>query len=217
MLISFDDAVTAANLDRRQQYAVFYCDGRFANREAVAARCPHAKLFGITVFGRLGHDVFACDCERGDLTPAQAEAWVAAQLRLGVRLVCVYASLDTWLHQGLLDALAKYGHRIKRWVADFNGVAKIPEWADADQFANPGPVDRDIALASFFTGVPLPAPKPHGRARFEGTVDLASGKVLSVRGLPGVGVHFAGPERWVDVAVQVQAGHAGGGQWRVKP
>lgn len=216
-LISFEDAVTARNLNPDQRYAVFYIDGRFANRAAVAARCPHAKLFGITVFGRIGRDVFACDCEQGDLTVAQAAAWTAAQVRLGVPLICVYASLDVWLHGGLLDALARYGHRIRRWVADYNGRPSIPAWADADQFADPGPVDRDVALENFFTGVPLPEPKPHGHARFEGTVDLASGKVLSVRGLPGVSVHFAGPERWVDVAVQVQAGREGGGRWRVRP
>ena len=44
MLISFQDAVNAANLNPNQLYAVYYCDGRFANHTAVAARCSHAKL-----------------------------------------------------------------------------------------------------------------------------------------------------------------------------
>jgi hypothetical protein len=172
-------------------------------------------MFGITVRGLTGKGIFACDCESGDLTPAQAEAWVAEQVKLGVELICVYASLDTWENQGLLNALAKYGHRIKRWVAHFNGVAQVPSWADADQFADPGPVDHNVALENFFSSGP-PAPKPdhpHGTARFEGTVDIATGRVKSIHGLPGLGVHFAGPEKWLDVKVQLQVGH-GGGRWR---
>jgi len=149
-LISFQDAVTASNLNPNQLYAVYYIDGIFANRARVAARCPKAKLFGITVSGRTGADVFACDCEPGDLSAAEAEAWVAQQVKLGVPLVCVYASLDTWTQRGLLAVLAPYGHRIKRWVADFNNIPAIPSWADADQFADPGPVDLNVALANFF-------------------------------------------------------------------
>lgn len=217
-LISFEDAVTAGNLNPNQSHAVFYIDGVFANRDAVARRCPKAKLYGITVFGRLGRDVFACDCERGDMTVAQTVAWVAAQVRLNVPLVCVYAGLDTWENQGLLKALEKYGHRIRRWVAHYNNIPEVPPWADADQFASPGPIDRDVAVANFFNGVSpvVPPPKPHGHVRFEGTFDLASGKVLSVRGLPGLGVRFAGPEKWLDVQVQIQAGK-GGGAWRARP
>ena len=219
-LIDFQDAVTAKNLDPNAKYGVYYVDGRFANHWAVQKQCPHAKLFGITVFGALGKDVFACDCESGDLTPSQAEAWVAAQVKLGVPLICVYASLDVWEKQGLLAALAKYGKRIKRWVAHYNNVRAIPDWADADQYADPGPIDRDVALANFFTGispaVPAVPQTPKGHARFEGTVDIATGKVMWVRGLPGLGVHFAGPEKWLDVCMQLAVGK-GGGQWRPKP
>jgi hypothetical protein len=213
-LISFEDAVTGRNLDPNQTHAVYYCDGAFANRTAVAKQCPHAKLYGITVFGRLGKDVFACDCELGDLTVAQAVAWVGAQVRLGVGLICVYANLSRWENEGLLAALAHYGPRIKRWVAHYDNIPSIPSWADADQFADPGPVDRNPALANFFGGV-VPAFVPHskGRARFEGTVDLASGKVLSVHGLPGVGVHFAGPSKLLDIHLQVRVGE-GGGSWK---
>lgn len=159
--IVFQDAVTAKNLNPNQTHAVFYADGRYANHWAVAQACPHAKLYGITVTGLTGPGVFACDCEPGDLTPAQAEAWAAEQIRLGVKLVCVYASLDTWLSQGLKVALAKYGSRIKRWVADFNNVAQIQPWADAEQYADPGPVDLNVALATFFGDAPpAPAPEP---------------------------------------------------------
>lgn len=213
-LVRFQDAVTAANIELPEQYGLYYMDGLFANHTAVAARLPHAKLFAITVRGATGPSVFACDCEVGDLTPAQAEAWVATQVRLGVHLVCVYANLSTW-QDGLQAALAKYGKRIKRWVARFDGVAQVPAGFDAKQYAT-GRVDRDIALSNFFVPV-VPKPDvPHGHAHFAGTVDISSGKIIGVHGLPGVGVHFAGPERWLDVGVQLQVGR-GGGHWRGKP
>jgi hypothetical protein len=213
-LISFDDAVTAANLNPNQLFAVYYADGRFANHTAVAARCPRARLYGITVHGLTGKGIFAADCESGDLTPAQAEAWVAQQVKLGVDPICVYANLNTWENLGLLNALAKYGHRIKRWVAHYNNVAQIPSWADADQFADPGPVDHNVALANFFQPAP-PAHKadsPHGTARAVIAVDLATGKLKSVHGLPGFGVHFGGPARQLDVNLKLEVGK-GGGQW----
>lgn len=157
-LIDFEDAVTAANLDPNQKHAVYYMDGHFANHDTVAAQCPHAKLYGITVTGLTGPDVFACDCEAGDLSVASAVTWVAEQVRLNVRLIVVYASLDTWLNQGLKAQLAPYGHRIRRWVAHFDDVRQIEDWADAEQYAT-GSIDRDVALANFF-GDELPPVKP---------------------------------------------------------
>lgn len=162
-LISFQDAVTAANLDPNQTHAVYYTDGRYANRSAVAARCPNAKLYGITVFGETGVGIFACDSEIGDLDVPQTIAWVNEQIKLGVKLICVYANESRWLNEGLLSqiqAIEKaYGIDIKKWVAHYDNLASIPSWADAKQYADPGPVDRNVALASFF-GDAAPAPKP---------------------------------------------------------
>lgn len=73
-LISFDDAVTASNLNPNQKVAVFYADGHYANRDAVARQCPNAKLFGITVFGEVGFGIFAADSETGDLDVPQTLA-----------------------------------------------------------------------------------------------------------------------------------------------
>jgi hypothetical protein len=218
-LISFDDAVTAANLRPNQLFAVYYADGRFANRTAVAARCPKAKLFGITVRGLTGKGIFACDCESGDLTVAQAIVWTEEQIKLHVDPICVYASLSVWTNQGLLAGIQrlekKYGVKIKKWVAHYNNVAQIPSWADADQFADPGPVDHDIALANFFSPSP-PAHKadtPHGTARAIISVDLATNKLKSVHGLPGFGVHFGGPAHEIPVNLRLQVGK-GGGKWQ---
>jgi hypothetical protein len=218
-LISFQDAVTASNLDPSQKFAVYYADGRYANRTAVAQRCPHAKLFGITVGGLTGKTIFACDSETGDLTVPSTIRWVESQIALRVPLICVYANSNRWLNEGLLaDVQAlerKHGVHVKKWVADFDNVPVIPAWADAKQFADPGPIDRNVALADFF-GPLLPKPEPavhwysaevqisvpansSGTARFHGTVDLKNG-TWTVGGLPGV-VHWSGP---------------GGGKWRVK-
>jgi hypothetical protein len=69
-----------------------------------------------------------------------------------------------------------------------------------------------VALANFFTGV-TPVPKPHGKVRVAVTMDIATGKVTAIHPLPGSGVHFAGPEKWLKAGVEIQVGH-GGGKWR---
>lgn len=157
-VISFDDAVTAGNLPG-QRYSVYYADGRYANETAVRAREPQGKLYGITVHGLTGPKIAICDCESGDMSVAEAVAWVAEQVRLNVALIIVYASQDTWVNGALWDALAKYGARIKRWQAHYDGVAQVPAGFDAKQYADPGPVDHNVALPSFFE--PLDKPSPH--------------------------------------------------------
>jgi hypothetical protein len=156
-LIDFRDAVNAAVLDPAATDAVYYLDGRYANRAAVAARCPHARLHAITVRGATGKHIFACDSENGDLTIPETEAWVAEQVRLDVNPIVVYADEDRWINLGLLDALAHYGGRIERWDADYDGSPTIPPWASAKQYAT-GDVDLDAARAAFFTGPPPPPP-----------------------------------------------------------
>lgn len=166
-LINFEDAVTAANLDPNQAYAVYYEDGAYANRDAVAARCPHAKLFAITVHGATGPGIFCLDSENGDMDTGardvfpQTEAWVAEQVRLNVSPIVVYANEDRWLNLGLLGRLAHYGNRIERWDANFDGNATLPSWADAKQYLSGG-VDRNVALAGFFgNATPAPPADPH--------------------------------------------------------
>jgi len=179
-LIDFQDAVTATNLDPNQTHAVYYADGRFANRQAVAAQCPKAKLFGITVSGLTGQGIFACDSETGDMDVPSTVAWVAEQVSLGVELICVYANLDRWVNGGLLAALAKYGSRIKRWVAHYDNVRTIEPWADAEQYADPGPIDRNVALANFFGDV-KPVPELHYE-RFDNRPRLVFKKARRERG-----------------------------------
>ena len=214
-LIDFKDAVNAENLDPSATVAVYYADGPEANEAAVRARCPHARLFGITTLGQTGKGIFACDSETGDLTVAQTEQWVVEQIALGVDPLAVYANENRWINLGLLAALARYGKRIKRWDADWTGEpASMPEWADADQYLGGNVVDLDVARAEFFEPSIAPKPAtPHGTVRFEGTADM-DGKVLTIRGLPDSDAHFAGAERWVDLTgAQLNTG-AHGPHWR---
>lgn len=175
MLISFEDAVTASNLDPNQKYAVYYADGRYANRAAVAAQCPQAKLFGITVGGLTGPTIFACDSETGDLDVPQTLRWVENQIQLGVKLICVYANLDRFLNLGLLAGVEtlerKYGVKVRKWLAHYTGnpVLEYP-WVDAEQYADPGPVDLNVALATFFGDLP-PTPTPP-----EGTMAITAAR-----------------------------------------
>lgn len=213
LLINFKDAVNASVLDPNALDAVFYMDGDFENEIAVRRQCPHARLFAITTRGATGHGIFACDSETGDLTVAETEAWVVEQVRLDVKLIVVYANQDRWLNQGLLAALAKYGDRIERWDADFDGNPTIPSWASAKQYAT-GNVDLDSARASFFSGV-TPVDLPHGTAHFAGTYNLATGK-WTIHGMPGLDVHFAGPKWQASAEIQLQIGEPEGGHWRAQ-
>lgn len=212
-LISFSDAVNASVLNPNATHAVFYMDGSFTNFAAVRAQCPHAKLYAITVRGATGKGIFACDSENGDLTIPQTEAWVAEQVRLGVSPIVVYANEDRWVNLGLLARLAKYGNRIERWDANFDGNATLPNWASAKQFQSTS-VDLNVAVADFF-GDAAPVPRPKGKVRFVGTHDLASGK-WTVHGVPGIGVRFAGIDRQASAEIQVQEGKKGGGRWRIR-
>lgn len=108
-------------------------------------------------------DAACCDCESGDLTVAQVAPWVDRQLSLGHWRPCVYASQDTFENQGLLQALAGYGDKIRRWVAAYPGTGQnVPGGYDAHQYVDHGPqgqnYDISICLDTFFPGTPSPPP-----------------------------------------------------------
>jgi len=208
-MITMYDAVTAANIPMGAEAAAYYVDGHFANGTAVRERKPK-RLLSITVSGG---DADCCDCETGDMTIAQAEEWVARMLAAGHYRPVVYADLDRWEHQGLRSGLAKYGGKIRRWVAAYDNNANIPTGYDAHQYST-GNVDKSVCLPDFFDGPPKPLPHARGKAHFAGTVNIETGE-WTIHGLPGIGVHFAGPKRRMSAEVQLDVG-AGGGEWRVQ-
>lgn len=220
-LISFEDAVTASNLDPRQTHAVFYADGAYANRAAVAKACPHAKLYGITVRGQTGTGIFAADSETGDLTVPQTIAWVETQIHLGVKLICVYANESRFLSEGLLsrlEALEKqHGVKVRKWLAHYTGNPTLEfPWVDAEQYADPGPVDRNVALADFFgDAAPVP-PKPHGKLKATLELDLATMQWDLTPVGSATGVQWR-DEKFAAVEVQVGTGGKIAGKWRKAP
>lgn len=216
MSFQFDDAVNAGALSPEQAVCIFYGDGQYANRSAVAARCPNAKLFGVTTSpgtpAQIGLPI--CDSETFDWTISETEGWVVEMVDLNAPLVVVYANADRWLNLGLLAALAKYGNRIKRWVAEFDNNPVVPDWADAKQYAT-GSVDRNVCNDDFFASwFPPVENKGIARARIE--VGLASGHCTEIRGIKGDAVHFAGPSSTLSWELQLRVGK-GGGRWRAKP
>lgn len=120
-----------------------------------------------------GGDASMLDFETGDwpltageplaLAIAKCKAWIDAQLARGRWRPIVYANLSTW-SSGLLAALAVYGRRIRRVVADYDGRAVIPAGFDGKQYIDRGPdgenVDLYVLRSDFF---PAPAPKPRPR------------------------------------------------------
>lgn len=224
-MIQFDDSVTAGNLPATQEYAVYYVDGRYSNESEVRARLPHAKAYaGITVVapGKTGKAVAFCDCETGDLTPAQAEAWVAEQIRLGVQLVGVYANLSTWA-AGLYGALAVHGERIKRWCAAYDQDPSLTlsyqgksYSFDAHQWAGgmTSAVDKNVAADDFFTPHEAPKPpkppaKPSGVVHFIGTYNINTDR-YTIKKMPGT-AKYAGPSLTKKATVTIQVGktHSG--------
>lgn len=206
------DAVSISNIPRTARYVFYYENGTFADYAAVRAQCPDAQLFSIGVFP--GPNAWMIDCELGDFTVAQAETQIEAELAAGQYRPCVYANLDRWENQGLLSGVAKYGARVRRAVAEFDNIPEIPAGYDAKQYAT-GNVDTWVCLPDFFDGRPAPpAPKPRGTVRFVGSIDLETGK-KTVHGLPGVGVHFAGPAKQVKAEVAIEVGAEHGGEWTI--
>lgn len=175
-LLRLYDAVTVPNLPASTQNVAAYVDGSFANLAAIKARFPKARILTITVTGRTLAD--CCDCETGDLSVAGAVQWVAERVKANQQLIVVYADLDTWKNQGLEAQLARYGSRIKRWLADYDNVAAIPAGFDGKQYST-GAYDTSEILNTFFDP---PAPPPNPLLDYRILTSLERKTVLSYDG-----------------------------------
>lgn len=219
----FDD-VNLSLVPKGVPYLGVYVDGRFKTVDAAKAAFPHAYLFTITVFGQAG--ARCCDRENGDMSAVQAASWAKRELLAG-RKPWIYASRDAMLE--VIQALRAVGvsrQQVLLWSAHYGHGKHVCSpascgasfTADACQFTDRSQ-GKSLDESEFLVN-PNPqatvATGSKGRAKFFGTVDLATGKVLGVHGIPGLGVHFAGSPSWLDVNIQIKTG-AGGGHWRAKP
>jgi hypothetical protein len=100
-------------------YVAYYTDGDYAWSAAQVALFPHSVHVTITVKGGVAQ---VCDCENGDLTPAQAGAWVQARHAAGQRPT-VYCSLATVPAVREATGSLVAGRDYDIWVADWTGAA----------------------------------------------------------------------------------------------
>jgi hypothetical protein len=144
-LVDFFDSVNVGNIAAGAAVVAGYVDGRYANVTALRARFPDAVIIEITVTGLPGIEV--CDCEAGNLTPAQAAQWAHNEVSAG-RRPTIYCSTST--RPAVVAALAPYGLEFVRdvdnWVAHYDGVPEVP----------PGSVAKQYASASYDSNVALP-------------------------------------------------------------
>lgn len=200
-MIEMFDSIEVSVLPSSARAVAGYVDGRWPTFGALTQRFyGHAHCLSITVFGA---PAACCDCENGDMTPAQAEAWVARELARGRWRPVVYANLSTW-EGGLRANLAHYGKRIRRWVAHYDGIRSIPEGYDAKQYNDHGPhgqnYDLSVCRDDFFPGeAPLPHPrpthKPHPKVTAAGISGALTTALIAFLNARGIHVtHLTPPE-----------------------
>ena len=129
-----------------------YVDGRWPDFHAMAAAFPNDHHLSIAT--NPARDADCLDVEAGDATPDQAPEWAIRQHRRGVWRPVIYANAATY--PKIEEAFRKAGLPgvfIRRWVADWNGQADIPQGFDGHQFTNHADglsVDESVLLDDFF-------------------------------------------------------------------
>lgn len=158
-LVTFYDAVYVPAIPPDATIIAVYVDGEWPTEAAVRARFLQAHLITITVTG--SPDNMVCDCETGDLTPAQAAQWAADEKTAG-RRPTIYCNESTT--PDVVAALAvhglTFGRDVDHWLAAPDGIAEVPEGCVAKQYWwGPGiySYDADVALPTWSA---LPQPKP---------------------------------------------------------
>jgi hypothetical protein len=138
------------------------------------------------------------DVENGDAVPSQAGPWVREMLNAGVYRPGVYANHSTmpYVQESLRnEGLARSEYRL--WVADWDGVAEVPEGFDAKQFygTETGSWDYSVITPDFFApAAPKPSMHYHRYAKYERPVvvrydNLRKRRRLSKRGRLFLHVH----------------------------
>jgi hypothetical protein len=176
MTLRMADSIYVANLPAGWPCYAGYTDGTWPTYAAVKARFPAAAVLSVAVFATSGAE--CCDCEQGDLTPAQVPAWVRRQAARGVKRPCVYSSVANF--PAVLRELHAAGigrAQVRLWSAHyglgrhicgpasckyFPGMPQFDgtQWTDQAPGAHGSRIDASLLNDDFFTGGTVSATGP---------------------------------------------------------
>lgn len=125
------DSTTVADLPEGGDLYAGYMDGRYRTVDGLRQRFPKAKIVTITVLGTPRADV--CDTEPGNIGPAGAARWAAAEVHAG-RHPTLYAMASQW--KTVKEEVEKQGitGKVSYWIADYDRDPTIPAGAVAKQY-----------------------------------------------------------------------------------
>ena len=187
-MLVMQDSIYPQNLTATADAYLGYTNGKWPTWATVRARFPSKPVIAMTVFP--GADAEGCDCESGDLTPAQVPPFVKAQLARGVYRPVVYASTSNV--EGVLADLsatgiarasirllsAHYGdgqHICGPATCKWSGVPACDgtQWTDAAPGAGGSKIDQSCLLPNFFATAPKPVQSPVTTVTADGKQTLA--------------------------------------------
>lgn len=150
-VVTMQDSIDLSQLVEPVEAFAAYVGGHWPDYSAACKKWPHALRKSIAVSADEDADIL--DVESGDATPGQFPAWFARQKKRGLQLPGVYADAST---MPLVQAAAKAIKTIDyvRWVADYDGVAKVPAGMQAKQYTDKGygrNLDLSVANAAFWS------------------------------------------------------------------
>jgi hypothetical protein len=170
MTLAMADSITAANLPPGYDAYCGYVDGEWPDYPAIVTRFPGAHTWSVTV---LGSGADECDCETGDLTPAEAVSWARSRIGSGVQRPGIYANAST-MATGVLPALSAAGvptSSVRLRSAHYGAGEHIcgpatcklvpvsmdgTQWTDTAAGAGGTQIDASLLAADFFA-TPAPA------------------------------------------------------------
>lgn len=149
------DSTDAAAIPATAEMVAGYVDGVYRWSDADWARHPNAVKVRIATQPETD-DGDGCDVERGDLTPAQAPAFIRRRQAAGIVQPFVYcAAANVAVVRSLCAGLLYW-----LWVADWTGEPHPVNYAAAVQYANDttsgGHYDLSIVYSAQFPGPHVP-------------------------------------------------------------
>jgi hypothetical protein len=210
MTLRMLDSITVGNLPPGADAYLGYVDGYWPTFAALGQAFPHAQLLSMTV--QPGYNADACDCENGDLTPADVPGWVKRQLARGQWRPVVYANASTM--PGVLadlDAAGVARSSVRLLTAHYDGEHICgpgscgtlgPSQADGTQWRETAPgmhgteVDESMLEDDFFETTPGPVLVSWVTAGLGSLVQLAADQHTSPAAIIRGTVQHASTAQW---------------------